>query len=1103
MLRLILGRAGSGKTLRVLHSVHERCGKGEKSILIVPEQYSHEAEKELLKLCGDKASLYAEVLSFTRLALSVARELGGSARVYADKPGRLLQMALALSACEGALSVYGNSGFRPDTLKPLLAALDELRYGCVDTAALRAASAEVSPQLRGKLLDLSLLQEAMESVSRRGGENPLSRMDILCEQIPGSALLRSAEVFIDGFTDFTLQERKVIREICKICDVTVCLSCESLSEPSEEFALSARTALLLRAAAEEDGIKTEILTQRYAAPDSPLRVLEENLFAYTAGTFDSQGRIRLAVAGSISEECELCAGEVLRILRETGCRYRDIAVAVRGYEGYESVLESTFRRYGIPLYTARKTPILQKALPTLLLSAFAVLDNGWSYEDVFSYLKTGLGGLSREECDELENYVLLWDIRGSAWKSEKPWRQHPEGYNNKYTPETEARLERINGLRRRFAAPLLLLDEKRKNAATAIEHCRATADFWEALGLQEQLERRNEELCDMGRMQEAEETEQLYDTACEALEQCARILGDMPMGSDEFSRLFTLLLNEYSVGTIPVSVDQVCAGDFDRMRRRHIRHLLILGSTDERLPKADRSAGVFTGSEREQLRSLQLSIDDEDDFLSREFGLIYNVLTLPSESLYLSRPLLNADGSESRPSFVTERVMKLFSLTEEPLSLLRCRSLARAPAFALACAGNEEAAEAFSDDEEATGKLRRLRENAAAGRGRLGERAVRRLYAADPWLTASRVDCLASCKFQYFLRYGLKVKPREPAGFDPPELGTFLHYILESCARECSEKGGFSACSDDELKEMAARYTEEYVHRELQDFREKSPRFVYLFRRLRKTVEQVVLDTAAELRRSDFVPLDFELNFSEDSGLPPLKLGDGENGLILTGTPDRVDGWEHDGKLYLRVMDYKTGHKSFSFSDVWYGMGLQMLLYLFALSREGEQRYGKPVEGAGVLYVPARDELVKAQRRLSDEEILAEKAKTLTRSGLLLADGSVLNAMEHGEGGCRYLPVKFNKEGQIVSDSLATAEQLGKLSGYIEELLTGMARELKRGIISADPWYRTDTDGACTFCRYYDACHFDENTDKRRYKASMKASEFWERLEERSETECP
>ena len=1098
MLQLILGRAGTGKTARIIEEIRSRVETGEGgNILIVPEQYSYEAERELLRVAGDTASLYAEVLSFTRLAHTVARELGGSARVYTDKGGRALQMALSLRETAFDLRVYGSVGQRIENIRPLLAVMDELRYGCIGSEQLRAAAGQCSGQLRDKLLDLSQLQEAFLTQQQLTGADPLTRLDTLAEQIPESAVLKGAHIYIDGFTDFTVQERRIIRQLWRCADVTVCLTCGELDESSEEFASAARTARSLRREADEDGVPAQELRIPDAEDTSPLHFLERNLFTYSDERRDSEGRISLITAPGMAEECELAAGEVLRLVRETGCRWRDIAIAVRGFEDYGRTLQSTFERYGIPLYASVRTDILQKPLPALILSAFAVIDGGWSYEDVFACLKTELMPLSREECDELENYVLLWDIHGAAWLSERPWRQHPAGYNQTFDEAAAEQLRRLDELRRRVAAPLRKLQEAGRAASTALEQCRALSDFWDDIELGAKLDERAASLRSLGREQEAEECFQLWDMAVEALEQCARVLGDTPMTQEEFARLFRLLLSEYDVGTIPVAIDRVNAGDFDRMRRRSLRHLLVLGCTDERLPRVTGEGGVFTDTEREQLRVLDLEVEDGDDRLSREYSLLYNVLTLPSDTLWLSRPLYLSDGSAQRPSFVTERIAKLFSLEERFGDLPEARSSARSGVLELAAAGNAEARSWFEGDSEEEARLALLSRAAAMPRGTLGAEGVRSLYGSNPHLTASRIDTFAACKFQYFLRYGLKAKPREAAGFDPPALGTFLHSILESCAKEAAEKGGFRVLSDEDVREMAGRYTEEYIHNELEDFREKSPRFIYLFQRLRKTVEQVVLDTAGELRRSDFTPLDFELNFSDEDDLHPLRLGEGEGALVLTGQADRVDGWEKDGKLYLRITDYKTGHKSFSLADVWYGMGLQMLLYLFALQKEGEARYGKPVESAGVLYVPARDEIIKAPARLTDEEILAEKSKKLRRSGLLLSDEEVLSAMEQTEGDYRYLPVKLNKDKAVVGDALATAEQLGQLSEYIEELLQDMAKELRRGSILADPWYRSDSEGACAWCSYYDACHFDGERDHPRYKLNLKAPEFWERLGER------
>jgi len=388
----------------------------------------------------------------------------------------------------------------------------------------------------------------------------------------------------------------------------------------------------------------------------------------------------------------------------------------------------------------------------------------------------------------------------------------------------------------------------------------------------------------------------------------------------------------------------------------------------------------------------------------------------------------------------------------------------------------------------------RLEGAAARGRGKLSEGSVRALYGQRLRLSASRIDKFASCRFAYFVQYGLKAKPRQPAGLTPPEVGTFMHFVLQHTAAEAAEKGGFANISDDELDRLTDKYIAEYVRTELNDFQEKTARFRYLFTRLTKDVRRVVRDMADELRASDFAPLDFELDFGADGRIPPMELGAGEDSLRLTGIADRVDGWVHDGKLFLRVVDYKTGRKKFDLSDVWYGMGLQMLLYLFTLQKNGKAIYGREIVPAGVLYVPARDVMLSAPADPTDEETDKLRSDALRRSGLVLDAKDVLNAMEHGDAP-RYLPVKF-RNGVPSGDALATAEGFGQISRHIDDTLQGMARELKQGSIAADPYYRSQQENACMNCEYFDACHFSDGDgdDHIRYITKMKPAQVWDRL---------
>ena len=1098
MLKLVLGRAKSGKTSSILEDIRALSAEGERGmVLLVPEQYSHEAEREMLRVCGDSLSLHGEVLSFTRLAHRVLREAGMENRKFLDGGGRALCMALALDAVGSRLKVYPAARRQTAMQESLLEAMDELKSACVTPEALEACADERHDGLADKLRDLALIYSAYDAVCSRTALDPTDRLRLLAE-LYGESAFAARRIFIDGFTDFTAQQREVIRAMLESgCQVCVCLSCEGLSESHEIFEPSRRAALGLLRLAEETGQEKCLVISEKRPPETPLEELEAHLFGFAPMELEPRGCIETAVAPTLTAECEAAAARCLSLVEEKGCRWRDIAVAVRGYDGYRAALENIFARYGVPLFSARKSDIFEKPVPALIQSAFAVIGGGWSYEDMFTYLKTGLAGLNAAECDELENYVFLWSLRGNAWTKSEDWRAHPDGYDAQYDDDTFLRLGRINSLRRRAAAPLEALQRMGGEGSTAADHCAALSAFFDALALPEALSRRANELREAGMETLAAEYAQLWEIIVGAAEQCAAVLGDTEMDFESFGRLFCLVLSKYSLGSIPLSADKVSAGDMDRMRRRSIKHLIVLGCDASRVPSTEHSGGIFSDDDREILLHHGIDIGDgPSDRLYREFSLVYNCLTLPSQSLYISYCAADGEGGKSQPSFVISRLEAIFGLKTAPIDLALCRSRAEGPAIELAASamgGSPErlaaAAKAYFESSGRGGELDALRRAASLSRGRLSRSSVRALYGEKLRLSASRIDKMAACPFSYFLQYGLKATPRQPADFAPPEMGTFVHFVLENVAREISSLGGFASVDEEQVNSLCDIYVEQYVREKLDDFREKSPRFVYLFRRLIKNVRAIVADMVAELAKSSFKPLDFELDFGKAAQFPPVELGEGDSKLILTGIADRVDGYIHNGKLYVRVVDYKTGKKKFSLSDVWYGMGLQMLLYLFALSRSGQERYGQEIVPAGVMYVPARDVLISSGADISDEEILAKKLSQKRRSGLVLDDEAILRAMENSDEPC-YLPVNLkNGEG------LATAERLGLLSRHIDATLKGLAAEMHSGCIAADPYFRSQSENACHYCDYASACHFGAGEDKIRYLDNMKSKEVWEKLE--------
>lgn len=1109
MLRLLLGKAGAGKTAAIIEEIRQAVAQSKgKRLLIVPEQYSHEAEKELCRECGDSLSLYAEVFSFTGLARRVMSRCGGGGVPGLDKAGRLLCMALALDAVGSRLRVYQSARKRAELQAMLLSAVDELKAACIASEQLLSAAALLNDSLGDKLSDLALVLESYDAVVSRGHADPADRLSVLARQIPDSGIDGESCIYLDGFIDFTRQEREIIAAMLRTgAQVCVCLTVDSLSGESEIYELSRRAARSLLRTAEELSVESAVEPLDKADGNDELRTFADNMFSYgTTRPELERGAIALYRAESMAAECELAAARCIELVRSGSCRWRDISLVVRGFEDYRATLESVFRHYGVPIYTARKSDMLSKPLPAMIASAYEIIRGGWDVDEVISYMRTGLAGLGEDECDELSGYIFKWQLRGGAWRRSGSWRQHPDGYGMEYDERSEARLKRINELRRKLSKPLLAFAEHAGDAQTALEQAQALSDFFEQLHLPETLERRSAELTAQGREELAAQYGQLWELTVSALEQCAAILGERSMDAEEFGKLFLLALSQYDIGTIPVSLDRVSAGDFDRNRRRHIRHLLVLGADDQRLPQEQEQAGVFSQEERRRLLEADMDISGGGaDELWREFSIIYNTLTLPSESLLLSCPMADGDGAELRTSFVFNRARELFALPVQYADTVKNRMSAPAPALSLAAVGlkrgGRERAALEYFEEHAPERCRLLEDAARLTRGKLSSAAVEQLYGKKLRLSASRIDKFAACRFAYFCQYGLRAKPYEPAGFTPPEIGSFMHYVLEKTARAAKERGGFKNIGDAELREITEGFVTQYVSEELNDFQEKSPRFVYIFKRLCKEVCQVVADMAAELRRSDFEPLDFEVDFSKAGDMEPIELGEGESSLALSGIADRVDGWLHDGKLYLRVVDYKTGQKKFSLSDIWYGMGLQMLLYLFALESGGERRYGMETVPAGVMYVPARSAMLSLAAAPEEGEIELKRAEQLRRSGIVLEDAALIEAWERGEGK-QYIPIKL-RYGKPSEDSVASLERLGLLRRHIKRDLTGMAKQLRRGSIAADPFYRSSQENACLNCDYFDACHFADGRggESCRYMPKLSPDKVWSKMEEAEKDE--
>ena len=1013
-MRIWTGRAGSGKTTAILQEIAARCeaGKG-RQILLVPELNSHRMERRLAGATGNHGARTAEVLTFSRLADRVFSEVGGLAQQMLTPAGQLLTLQEAARRVQGGLSAWQGLADKPELLQEALRLVDECKTCAVAPETLfAAAEACEDGVLAAKLGDLAQLLTAYERLCDESLPDPRDRLTHLRDRLGESHVLEGATVYLDGFLGFTPQELAVVDAMLA---AGVPLAAAVTCDPAypDIFVTGCKTVKTLTRMAKRHNQtvgQIDLGASRIARPAGLAALEAESLLPVRTPHPDSAAGVRLYAAASPFDECEHAAAYIRRKVRDEGARYRDFVVCARDIEPYGGFLAMAMARYDVPVFLAEKPDLLSRPPMALVTGALAAVQNYFKYEDLFGCLKTGLTHLTRDEVDQLENYVLTWNIRGGAW--ERDWTEHPDGYGLALDDRARAQLAALNELRARAIAPFAALREALMGEPPASDCVRALYAFLLAVDAPGRMSARAAAHEAAGRLQLADEYRQLWEILVSAMEQFAWVCGGTPMTAERFAQLFRLVLGEYDVGTIPVSLDRVTCGNIERACLENAKYVVLLGVNDGLIPKTPSPTSLLSDMDRDKLDVLgvELKVHGAERLLMEQETL-YRALACPTDELLLIWHLTDASGGETRPSYFAGTVRELLPgapFAAHQTETVRDRLQAERPAVELACAylsGDRTAAvraayQYYQDDE-------RVLDAAAQKRGRgplVSPHTIDGLYGKHLNLTASRVDTFYSCRFAFFMQYGLRARPRRMARFDALETGTFIHYVLEHALDALGKQAGGAAAADEAAVRRACRAAvRQYVQEELGGLETKTARFRYLFGRLTRTVEQILDNVIEELRVSDFAPIDYEVDFSRGGDLPPVECTEGDLTVALSGKVDRVDGYIKNGRLYLRVMDYKSGKKSFSLSDIWYGLNMQLIIYLYALQQEGLDRYRQRLEAelneivpAGVLYVPVRDELPDAPRDIDEDALRALRDKALRRSGLLSDDMELLEAMEHG-----------------------------------------------------------------------------------------------------------
>ena len=1100
MLHLIIGRIGSGKTEKMYSIINSLadCG-GEDILLIVPEQYSFETEKNIITTLGAEKADGIDVFSFTFLSKYLLKQFGSFGKPELDDSVRAVLMSLAVENVKDELHLYSKAKYSQGFITDMLGMLKEFRQCSISSEQLLSSSKELPDGvLKNKLYELSLISKAYDSVTEQSFFDEETSMDKLHELIKNISWFDSRTVFIDGFTGFTAQELMIIGDIlprCKDVYITVCADkVTGLRDSHSVFAHTRRTAAKLYKINSKcmtsgvDVIKTDCGAH---FESDELDYLEKNLYEPDYEEYRGNAHnIKIFAADDLYNECDAVAAEIKRLISENGYRCRDIAVVARDAASYERPFKSALKKYGVPVFIDKRRPVITQPLISFTSAALKIASDGFDIESIMRLLKTELTDIDDDDIALLENYAVMWNISGTKWLDD--FTGHPDGLGNEMLEKDCETLQKINSVRRRAVAPLAKLKNALKDSdgkACAEAVYRLLSDF----NAQENLKNLAVSLRDDGEYELAQEQNRIWEILVRILDSLADCLGGVRLSAKRFSELFGVMASRFSAGAIPSGLDETVFGEADRVKLSNPRVVFALGVSEGVFPFVQTNKKVLSLGERQKLRDLGLDLSQSpEEEAAKERFTAYSVLCAPSEKLYVSYPLKTLTGAQNAESELVYQITRLFR-DVKPVSPQADGALgfvrSKKSAFEIMARrwGENDSLEtalkqSFESDAEYKDRLRALKRCAEKQPFKIEDaKTATALFGKDMYISATRAETYFKCPFEYFCKFGIKAQPKKTAQLDPMKKGTVIHYVLEILIKTY---GSVKLCemSAEELDECVMGILSSYFESNMTVQDSDSERFNFLYQNLGKTVCEVAKRLVFEFSHSDFEPVDFELPIDNDSEVKPIEITLSDGGTIrLKGSVDRVDMMKTDDKTFVRVVDYKSGGKNFSLSDVFFGLNMQMLIYLFSIWKNGTGKYAD-ITPAGVLYMPVKAAPSNVPRETGDDELMAIQMKEYRMNGLVLDDSRAITGMDNSGGGL-LIPVSLDKKSGKFKGSLIGLKEMTLLSDKLESILKEMGDMLHSGRIEADPVFSQLSTSAyrdaCEYCEYKSVCGFESDDPAR------------------------
>ncbi len=1098
-LKIIYGRAGSGKSKYIYDEINGKIKENKKIYIITPEQFSFTAEQKLLE--NKKSVINAEVVTFNRLAYRVINEIGGVVHTNLTKCGKAMLVFSILQKQKNNLVFLNKSD---ENIDLCIRTISEFKKHGVTLEKLKNIQDKIEDKyLKNKLKDMILIYEKFEEKIKNKYIDETDLLTILSENIENIDFLKNSIIYIDEFSGFTEQEYLCIKKMIKIAENVIITFCTDDLELNNNyldiFYPNKITYKKIINLLEEENKKIEkiYLNNTYRFKSEELKYIEENLFNAKINN------INLFLAKNQYSEIENIAKKINILIKNEKLRFKDIYIITKNIEKYSSLTKTIFNKYNIPVFIDEKRDLNQNIIIQYILSILDIFIKNYSFDFIFNYLKTGFVDIEENDIFKLEKYAKKYGIKNNKFKKDFTF-----GINEKNKEE----IYYLNELRKKIIEPLInlknIIDEDRTNIGKELYL------FLISQKIEEKIIEKIKKLKENNYYDLAKEYEESYQIVIEIFNQIDLIFHNEKMTIDEFSKIIKIGLKNSELGKIPKSQDQVIIGDIDRSRSRKTKVLFIVGLNDGVFPSVNKSEGFFDDEDREYLKDkgIELAKGTLENLYDDNFN-IYKAFSVAEEKLFLSYVSSDDEGKALRPSNLIYKIKRMFpNIIEESdiissnnkIEIVNENKLFEDLILIINKLRNKNEEDKNIEDPQKlfftifkyyqkNEKYKDLlNDNLKYMNYILNENIkkenVQKLYGEKLETSVSKLEKYKACPYSYFMQYILKIKDNDELKVQSFDTGSFMHDVINSFFEDInySEKNNLKNISDEELEKMVDGIIDEKLLNSNNYIFTATEKYKLLVSRLKRIIKKALKYIIETIVQSEFNLDGTEVEFSEKGKYKPILLNL-ENGktVEIIGKIDRVDIAQTDDKKYVRIIDYKSSVKSIDLNDVYAGLQLQLITYLDAVCKVED------FLPAGVLYFNLLEQIINSDKKLSNEEIEQRIKNNFKMKGLILADVKVAKMHDKNltSGMSQIVPAYIDKTGTLSpkKSSIATKEEFDKLQNYINKTIKNIAREIFNGNIEMKPYYKNKKT-PCEYCIYKNVCSFNSGICKKDYRFIDKKS---------------